>query len=418
MRRICKRVGCCLFALWLAALAPLAVSALSLEEIQAQQEQLQAENQQLQTQLDSLREDQAQKQAYLETLQEQISLVQEQILTTRENIQDLNESIGQLTLKLEASQAEVQDTIDLFKQRLVALYTAGNVSTLEILLDSDSLSEFTTRSEMIENMTAHDQDLVDKLEAYVESTSAEREERQAQMEEVAELKKSLENQQDELDALYAENAAALEEIQGAEGATENALAANEEELAAYEQKMQEAIAAQKAAEEAALAAQQQQNSGSTASGGDSTSSGGGSASSDGSISYPTGGGGVAGFDPIWPLPGVTYISAGYNGYPGHKGLDIAGPYGTPIVAAADGTVIEANSTDSWGMSWGYYVLIYHNGTYTTRYAHLSSVAVSSGQYVTAGTVVGYEGATGNVTGPHLHFEVYENSVRVDPMRFL
>ena len=76
MRRICKRVGCCLFALWLAALAPLAVSAQSLEEIQAQQEQLQAENQQLQTQLDSLREDQAQKQAYLETLQEQISLVQ------------------------------------------------------------------------------------------------------------------------------------------------------------------------------------------------------------------------------------------------------------------------------------------------------------------------------------------------------
>ena len=79
--------------------------------------------------------------------------------------------------------------------------------------------------------------------------------------------------------------------------------------------MQEAIAAQKAAEEAALAAQQQQNSGSTASGGDSTSSGGGSASSDGSISYPTGGGGVAGFDPIWPLPGVTYISAGYNAIP-------------------------------------------------------------------------------------------------------
>ena len=64
------------------------------------------------------------------------------------------------------------------------------------------------------------------------------------------------------------------------------------------------------------------------------------------------------------------------------------------------------------------MLIYHNGTYTTRYAHLSSVAVSSGQYVTAGTVIGYEGATGNVTGPHLHFEVYENSVRVDPMRFL
>ena len=413
-----KRLCCGLMALCVACVTPLSASAETVAEIQAEQNRLQAEKEDLQSQLDDLRNQEAEKQAYQDTLQEQIQVVQEQIDTTRQNINDLNKSITELTMKLDASQAEIQDTIDEFKERLVALYTAGNVSTLEILLDSNSLSEFTTRSEMIENMIAHDQELVDKLEAYVASTSAEREERQAQMDEVAKLKKSLENQQDELDALYAENAAALEEIQGAEGATENALAANEEELAAYEPKMQEAIAAQKAAEEAALAAQQQQNSGSTASGGDSTSSGGGSASSDGSISYPTGGGGVAGFDPIWPLPGVTYISAGYNGYPGHKGLDIAGPYGTPIVAAADGTVIEANSTDSWGMSWGYYVLIYHNGTYTTRYAHLSSVAVSQGQYVTAGTVVGYEGATGNVTGPHLHFEVYQNGTRVDPMQFL
>ena len=410
-RKFGKRLFSGLLALCVAAMIPLSVSAQTVAEIQAEQDRLQAEKDQLEAQLEQLRNDEAEKQAEQENLQEQIDVVQQQIDTTRQNINDLNDSINELTMKLDASQAEIQDTIDEFKERLVALYTAGNISTLEILLDSNSLSEFTTRSEMIENMTAHDQDLVDKLEAYVESTSAEREERQAQMDEVAELKKSLENQQDELDALYAENAAALEEIQGAEGATENALAANEEELAAYEQKMQEAIAAQKAAEEAALAAQQQQNSGSTA-------SGGGSASSDGSISYPTGGGGVAGFDPIWPLPGVTYISAGYNGYPGHKGLDIAGPYGTPIVAAADGTVIEANSTDSWGMSWGYYVLIYHNGTYTTRYAHLSSVAVSQGQYVTAGTVVGYEGATGNVTGPHLHFEVYQNGTRVDPMQFL
>lgn len=408
MRRICKRVGCCLFALWLAALAPLAVSAQSLEEIQAQQEQLQAENQQLQTQLDSLREDQAQKQAYLETLQEQISLVQEQILTTRENIQDLNESIGQLTLKLEASQAEVQDTIDLFKQRLVALYTAGNVSTLEILLDSESLSDFTTRMQLVDSMTAHDQELVDKLEAYVDSTSAEREQVEAQKREVAELQKTLESKQDELDQLYEQTTADLVEIQGAEGATENQLAANEEELAANEQEMQEAIAAQKAAEEAAKqqALQQQQQQG------------GGTVSEGGSVSYPTTGGGVEGFNPIWPLPGVTYISAGYNGYPGHKGLDIAGPYGTPVVAAEDGQVIVANNYDSWGDSWGYYVLIYHNGTYTTRYAHLSSVAVSQGQYVTAGTVVGYEGATGNVTGPHLHFEVYQNGTRVDPMQFL
>lgn len=400
-RKFAKRLFTGFVALCVAVMTPLSVSAETVAEIQAEQDRLEAEKQELQNKLDQLRSEEAEKQAYQDTLQEKIDVLQEQIDTTRQNIEDLNNSITELTMKLDASEAEIQDTIDEFKERLVALYAAGSVSTLEILLDSDSLSEFATRSKMLETMTAHDQELVDKLEAYVESTEAERTERQQQMEEVAELKKDLESQQKELDALYEENAAAIVEIQGAEGATENALAANEEELAASEERMLAAIEAQKAAEEAAQAGQ-----------------GGGGSSSGGSISYPSGGGGVEGFNPIWPLPGVTYISAGFNGYPGHKGLDIAGPYGTAVVAAEDGTVIDANNYDSWGMSWGYYVLIYHNSTYTTRYAHLSSVAVSNNQYVTAGTVVGYEGATGNVTGPHLHFEVYQNGTRVDPMQFL
>ena len=425
MRRICKRVGCCLFALWLAALAPLAVSAQSLEEIQAQQEQLQAENQQLQTQLDSLREDQAQKQAYLETLQEQISLVQEQILTTRENIQDLNESIGQLTLKLEASQAEVQDTIDLFKQRLVALYTAGNVSTLEILLDSKSLSDFTTRMELIDTMALRDQEIIGQLEDYMAKTQADREQLEAQKQEVASLQVTLEGKEKELAALYEENQAALGDIQGQVYATENQLQVNEEELAESERLVQEAIAAQKRAEEeakkqaqaAAPPAAVETPSGGENSGGENGSGNGDGGS--GAVSPPTpSGGGSSGFDPIWPLPGVTYISDHFGGARGHKGMDIAGPWGTPIVAAADGQVIEANSTDSWGYSWGYYVLIYHNGTYSTRYAHMSSVAVSTGQYVTAGTIIGYEGNTGNSFGAHLHFEVYENGTRVNPARFL
>ena len=425
MRRICKRVGCCLFALWLAALAPLAVSAQSLEEIQAQQEQLQAENQQLQTQLDSLREDQAQKQAYLETLQEQISLVQEQILTTRENIQDLNESIGQLTLKLEASQAEVQDTIDLFKQRLVALYTAGNVSTLEILLDSKSLSDFTTRMELIDTMALRDQEIIGKLEDYMAKTQADREQLEAQKQEVASLQVTLEGKEKELAALYEENQAALGDIQGQVYATENQLQVNEEELAESERLVQEAIAAQKRAEEeakkqaqaAAPPAAVETPSGGENSGGENGSGNGDGGS--GAVSPPTpSGGGSSGFDPIWPLPGVTYISDHFGGARGPTGIEIAGPWGTPIVAAADGQVVEANPTDGWGYSWGYYVLIYHNGTYSTRYAHMSSVAVSTGQYVTAGTIIGYEGNTGNSFGAHLHFEVYENGTRVNPARFL
>lgn len=414
-----QQLGSALLAILVMSLIPLTVSAETLEEIQAQQDQLQAENQELQVKLDSLREDEAQKQAYQDTLQQQIRVVQEQILTTRENIDDLNASIRELTLKLDASREAVQDTIDQFKERLVALYTAGNVSTLEVLLDSQSLSDFSTRMELLDNMAAQDEELVAVLESYIESTQADRSQVQAEKEKVAQLQITLEDKQDELDALYEENRAALGEIQGQMYATENQMAVNEEELAEGEAKIQAAIEAQKKAEEEAQRKAEEaakQQAGSSENG---SSSGNSSSGQSPVVNPPSdGSGGGSGFNPIWPLPGVSLIYSPFNGYPGHKGMDIAGPWGTPVVAAADGQVIEANNYDSWGYSWGYYVLIYHNGTYSTRYAHLSSVAVSTGQYVTAGTVIGYEGDTGNVTGPHLHFEVYENGTRVNPAQFL
>lgn len=121
---------------------------------------------------------------------------------------------------------------------------------------------------------------------------------------------------------------------------------------------------------------------------------------------------------ICPCPGYVYISAGYGGYEGHYGTDFAASYGTAIVAAADGTVSAVNDTDEWGYSWGYYVLIYHNDEFSTRYAHMSSIVVSPGEYVTAGQVIGYVGLTGNTTGPHLHFELYQWGSRVDAQAYL
>jgi murein DD-endopeptidase MepM/ murein hydrolase activator NlpD len=92
----------------------------------------------------------------------------------------------------------------------------------------------------------------------------------------------------------------------------------------------------------------------------------------------------------------------------HGGVDLGAPGGTPILAAADGTVIVANANDSWGGGWGYYVKIQHNGTYATLYAHCSKIAVTGGQEVKKGQVIAYVGTTGNSTGNHLHFEVYSH----------
>lgn len=115
----------------------------------------------------------------------------------------------------------------------------------------------------------------------------------------------------------------------------------------------------------------------------------------------------------WPLPVAGTITSpqGYRTDPFtgevsyHSGTDISAPEGTPILAAADGTVTIANATDSWGGSYGYYVKIDHGGL-TTLYAHCSSICVTVGQQVQAGQVIAYVGHTGRATGPHLHFEVH------------
>lgn len=89
----------------------------------------------------------------------------------------------------------------------------------------------------------------------------------------------------------------------------------------------------------------------------------------------------------------------------------------PILAAADGTVTIANGIDSWGGGYGYYIKVRHNDTYETLYAHCSSICVVAGQEVKQGEVIGYVGTTGNSTGNHLHFEVWQNGQRTDALSF-
>ena len=126
----------------------------------------------------------------------------------------------------------------------------------------------------------------------------------------------------------------------------------------------------------------------------------------------------------WPLPVAGTITSqfGHRVDPitgevsSHTGTDIACAEGTPILAAADGTVTVANGLDSWGGSYGYYIQIDHGGGLETLYAHCSSICVTTGQ-VQAGEVIGYVGHTGRVTGNHLHLEVRIDGNRADAMQY-
>ena len=125
---------------------------------------------------------------------------------------------------------------------------------------------------------------------------------------------------------------------------------------------------------------------------------------------------------LWPLDG-GYISSDFGGranpFDGyssdfHPGIDIADNYGAPVYASASGYVQRAG----WYGGYGKYIKISHDYGYATAYGHLSSIEISSGDYVSKGQLIGYVGSTGYSTGPHLHFEVLHYGKQVNPRKLM
>lgn len=405
-------------ALAVLLMLPVRTLATTIDEVQNRQEELKQENEDLQAKIDALKEDEEAALAYQEELTGKIDENEQKIDQARATIEEMNGKIKELEARISLSEEKYQGTIDAFKERLKALYVSGGSSlgTLEILLDSSSLSEFFTRQELVEVMAQRDQSMLDQLDAYMEETQGDREELVAAQQEVADSKKAIEAAQDELEVLYEENDLLVASLEGQQAQAQEQIAANEAEDAELQAQLEALIAERNRQEEEkrqqALQNQQAQNGGSDGGEG---------------ATQPSGGTGVepvtpglqSGFSPIWPLPGVGVGSITghfgdmyFNGP--HNGLDIGAGYGTPIVAAQAGEVISAQ----YHWSWGNNVLIWHNETFSTRYAHMSSIAVSAGQYVEQGQIIGYVGSTGESFGNHLHFEVYYGGSRVDPDPYL
>lgn len=414
-RRLARGVA---LALAVLLMLPVRTLATTIDEVQNRQEELKQENEDLQAKIDALKEDEEAALAYQEELTGKIDENEQKIDQARATIEEMNGKIKELEARLSLSEEKYQGTIDAFKERLKALYVSGGSSlgTLEILLDSSSLSEFFTRQELVEVMAQRDQSMLDQLDAYMEETQGDREELVAAQQEVADSKKAIEAAQDELEVLYEENDLLVASLEGQQAQAQEQIAANEAEDAELQAQLEALIAERNRQEEEkrqqALQNQQVQNGGSDGGEG---------------ATQPSGGTGVepvtpglqSGFSPIWPLPGVGVGSITghfgdmyFNGP--HNGLDIGAGYGTPIVAAQAGEVISAQ----YHWSWGNNVLIWHNETFSTRYAHMSSIAVSAGQYVEQGQIIGYVGSTGESFGNHLHFEVYYGGSRVDPDPYL
>jgi len=372
----------CLLA---ADLAPaLAVTQADIDALKKDAASLDSKKKELESQLDALADDKA------EVLQRR-KLLDQQVANTSAQIQNLESQISEYTALITQSEEELAETerqeaeqYELFCKRVRAMEEQGTVDYWSVLFRANSFSDLLSRLDAVNEIMEYDQRVIAQLKALqaeIEEKKASLEESKAQTESA---KGELVVKKKELDAQRQQAIALIQEIQSNENQYESALSAldaEEERIQANIVKLSKELAAQQAAQ-----------------GKPTQSSSGG---------Y------------IWPVDS-RYItstvggrtSPGGVGSTNHKGTDIGRVgYTSPIYASKAGTVIVSQ----YSSSYGNYVVVSHGSGNTTLYAHMSSRKVEVGQYVNQGAVLGITGSTGNSTGPHLHFEITENGVRINPL---
>lgn len=427
-RILCAMLCVCMISIPMAI--PTTVSAEdSISDLEQQLQQLEQENEKYQKILDDTKSDIAEKEEYKSALVSKVQVLDEKIAVTREKISSLNDDIKEKQDAYDKGLSEVEDQFDALANRLRILYMSGNATDLEIIFGAKDFSDLIDKMELVKSLANSDKELINEIQTKLDELSTKKKSLEADKKDLETQQASLKSDQDEFNKLISDNDEILKNLYASNSEAQNSLESAALQSDEIEAKISEYYAAQKAAaEHAAQASQSSSSSGSSSSSSSSSSSGssssGSSSSGSSSVIVPSG----SGF--AWPTPGFVSLSSEwfedrevYN----HGGIDIAGAgiMGTPVVAAADGTVVATNSscTHNWGKSYscgcgggyGNYVMISHAGGKMTVYGHLTSLTVSSGQSVSRGQVIGYVGSTGNSTGPHLHYECRLNGVRYNPM---
>ncbi len=427
-RILCAMLCVCMISIPMAI--PTTVSAEdSISDLEQQLQQLEQENEKYQKILDDTKSDIAEKEEYKSALVSKVQVLDEKIAVTREKISSLNDDIKEKQDAYDKGLSEVEDQFDALANRLRILYMSGNATDLEIIFGAKDFSDLIDKMELVKSLANSDKELISEIQTKLDELSTKKKSLEADKKDLETQQASLRSDQDEFNKLISDNDEILKNLYASNSEAQNSLESAALQSDEIEAKISQYYAAQKAAaEHAAQASQSSSSSGSSSSSSSSSSSGssssGSSSSGSSSVIVPSG----SGF--AWPTPGFVSRSSEwfedrevYN----HGGIDIAGAgiMGTPVVAAADGTVVATNSscTHNWGKSYscgcgggyGNYVMISHAGGKMTVYGHLTSLTVSSGQSVSRGQVIGYVGSTGNSTGPHLHYECRLNGVRYNPM---
>ncbi len=335
------------------------------------------------SQINSLEYQQATTLAKKKVLDDRINLNLKLIDNLNLQIEEYGRLIDEKELEVQACVEREDEQWERYKVRVRAMELNGSVSYYAILFGARDFADLLSRIEIISSIVEFDEKVYDDLVSARRDTEDAKADLEASKADAEQSREELEATKAELETLRAEAEEFIRQIQADINEAQTLYAqmeGREEETRAEIERLEEEIRRANAV--------------------------------------------VVGTGVFrWPLDsGYNYITSGYGyrntGIPGastnHPGYDIAADYGTPIYAADSGTVL-VSYYDEWG--YGNYVTISHGNGYTTTYGHMSSRAVSVGDKIQKGQVIGYVGSTGISSGPHLHFEIRENGTPLNPGRF-
>jgi murein DD-endopeptidase MepM/ murein hydrolase activator NlpD len=322
------------------------------------------------------------------TLQNRIAIVQTQL---RKKEAELKEAKA----RLEALREHLKRSLRILRQRLVAIYESNSPDAMTVILNSRGFDDMVSRYDYLQRIQSQDNSIAVRVKRLRNEEKDTVERVRAARDAIAAKQAELERTQAELEARQADLAAAREQDQQVLSQVQQTQDELEGDVSDISAQIQSQLQAQQEAQAAAAAA----------------------ASSTGATTAPAGPvQGESSSGMIWPVNGpITSPFCEARAWEScHPGIDIGVPAGTPILAAASGTVSIAGPNDGYGN----YTCIDHGGGISTCYAHQSTIAVSVGQQVSQGETIGAVGCTGLCFGDHLHFEVRVNGGVVDPMGYL
>ena len=413
IKKSLRSVFCALLAA-AALAASLPAYAVSQAEIDDLQKKLDALEQQAQEQQDVINDLTSQKARFITrklALDNKIEINRQMIELIGEQIEIYDEIIAEKQAELDKALEKETAQTELLRSRIRAMEENSTYSYASFIFDSSSVTELLSRIGDVNDIMHYDKTLEEEYMAAREDVESIKKSYEEARHEQELLQKELDTKQAELDAQVEAAYTMIADIETLSDDAQAEYDAIAEEEAKAEETLQEAIR-KRAAEQAKYNQNNNSNNGGGNSGGSGGNSGGGS----------SGGGSATSLSNLqWPVPSCTLITSrfGYRVAPTtgastyHGGLDIGASMGASIVAAGAGDVIYAGANGGYGNC----VMIDHGNGVVTVYAHMSSIGVSYGQYVTAGQYVGAVGSTGVSTGPHCHFEIRINGAQTDPAAY-